>query len=79
MMDDRKHYVIERRDEEGRLDFKGPQPEGVFGMDAITGIDEDRIAQIVWRHFPEAVLEGAAILDWAAMIDPAFRTRAKYW
>lgn len=72
-------YIIERRTQMGRLDFKGPQPERVFGRGAITGLTEDQIAKTVYRLAPDAVLTGQNIPLWAAFVDPAFIVRAKTW
>lgn len=72
-------YVIEAREPDGSLSFAKPQPEEIFGRGAITGIDEDAIAKVVWRHKPDAVLTGETLLRWPALVDERFRARAKYW
>lgn len=74
----RNLYVIECRTE-GALDFTGAQPESVFGMAAITGIDDDAMANAVWRHKPDAVLDGRAVCAWPQLIDPRCVARIKTW
>lgn len=54
-------YLIERRNEDGSMDFRGPQPETLFGKVAYQGIDPDSMAQVIYRHKPEAELYGNAI------------------
>lgn len=74
-------YVIEARNEDGSLNFDRDKlrVDEVFGRKAITGITEDRIAEVVWRHEPDAVLDGRSLLRWATKVDPRFQTRKKYW
>lgn len=72
-------YIIECRDSAGNLDFTGRQPENVFGMGAIKGMDDDAIAKAVWREDPDATLDGASLLDWPSLIDPRWRARRKTW
>jgi len=73
-------YVIECRDESGKLDFTKPQPEDVFGMRAIHGISEDGMAREVWRvKGDDVVLTGSNLLAWPSFIDPRWRARVKTW
>lgn len=72
-------WIIECRTLNGSLDFSGRQPESVFGLAAITGIDEDAMAKAVWRHAPEAVLEGGNLPIWPAFVDPRWIARRKTW
>lgn len=72
-------YVIECRTPEGKLDFTGQQPEAVFGMEAIQGISEDRMAKVIFRHDPDAVLTGDRISAWPSVIDSRWIARRKTW
>lgn len=73
-------WIIEARDADGNLDLKkAPQPEEFFGMGAITGMTDNRIAQAIFRTLPDAVLTGDSIPAWPALIDPRFRARRKTW
>jgi len=72
-------YIIEKRDESGQLVFTAPQPESIFGMGAIKGIKDHVMAQVVWKHKPDAVLTGDSIAAWPSLIDPQFKARRKTW
>lgn len=74
----RELYVIEKRGRDGCLDFSAPQPEDFFGLAAITGVSEDAMAKVVYRHCPDVVLCGTN-MQWAANINPGFHTRLKTW
>lgn len=74
-----KVYVIECRDEAGRLDFTGLQPENVFTSSVSGGITEDVMAKMVYHHAPEAALTGMNIPKWPAFIDPRWSARLKTW
>lgn len=79
-MNSNTRYVIECRDVLGNLDFTGRQPEHVFGMDAITGITEDRMAKVVFAHCGDHVtLDGRFVTDWPALIDGRWTCRKKTW
>jgi hypothetical protein len=59
-----KIYVVECRDAEGRLDFTEPQPP-------IKDWTEDDLAQLAWKHNPDATLNGWEILSWVSQnVDP---------
>jgi hypothetical protein len=76
----RQLYVIECRKPDGSLDFAEPQPWQVFGKKAITGIDDDEMAKVVFAKGPhDVVLEGGHIGRWPAFIDPRWSARRKYW
>jgi hypothetical protein len=74
-----QRFVIEKRNPDGSLNFSEPQPERFFGNAAITGITENAIASVVFRHDPDATLDGSELCMWARRIDPLFSTRVKYW
>ena len=72
-------YIIDCRTESGRLDFVAPQPEDVFGSRAITGIDADQMARVIFARLPEAELRGDRIPEWPTLLDSRFSARPKYW
>lgn len=72
-------YVIEARTEEGGLDLRAPQPESVFGVEAITGIDDWAMSRVIYARFSDAVLRGDNIARWPALIDPRWIARVKTW
>ena len=72
-------WVIEARDESGALSFTAPQPEDIFGLAAITGITDYRMAAVIFRLLPDAILTGDAIASWPSLLDPRFRARRKTW
>jgi hypothetical protein len=72
-------YVIECRDSRGQLDFTVPQPENVFGLEAITGITEDAMAKKIFSRKPEATLQGDSIATWPALLDPRWKARLRTW
>jgi hypothetical protein len=72
-------YVIECRDESGRLDFTGPQPENVFGDGAIRGISDDRMAKAIYHCLPDAVMSGESVELWPTLLDPRWTARKKTW
>lgn len=72
-------YVIECRDNTGKLDFTEPQPDQVFGMGAITGISENEMASVIFRKLPDAVLTGECVSLWPSLFDPRFTARRKTW
>lgn len=63
----------------GRLDFTEPQPEAFFGLSAITGLDDHDMAQVIFRHVPDAVLSGDSIATWPRLLDARFIARQKTW
>lgn len=72
-------YVIERRYHDGQLDLAESQPESVFGMPAITGIDSNAMAKAIFRRIPDAVLTGDSVAVWPALIDSRWIARVKTW
>lgn len=75
-------WVIEKRDEAGKLDFSSPQPEQFYGLDAITGIEEDRMAETTFLYEApgnRAVLTGQNIAQWPAFVHPRFIARRRTW
>lgn len=72
-------YVIECRNREGALDFTGAQPEKIFGIEAITGISENRMTKTILARVPGATLRGDNIPFWPALIDARFVARVKTW
>ena len=73
-------YVIEARDAEGRL-LLGDHPDPVekFGLAAVTGMDEDKMAKVIWRWNNDAVLKGDDILNWPRVLNPNWVARRKTW
>lgn len=74
-----KTYIIESRNADGSLELKGPQPETVFGLQAITGISEDAMAKVIFARSKDAVLEGTNIPRWPSFIHPTWKARVKTW
>jgi hypothetical protein len=72
-------YIIEARNTDGTRALRGPQPETVFGNGAITGMSEDDIAKVIFRHKPEASLDGRNIAYWPSVIDERWIARRKTW
>ncbi len=76
-------WVIEKRnDDDGTLDFRGVQPEQIFGAGAIHGMTADTIAKVVFRRrpsLPDGVLYGRNIPQWPSYVDPQFTARLKTW
>ena len=78
-------YVIESRDANGALLFRDgagnrlPGPETAFGLPAITGIDVDAMAKVIFRHKPDAILDGRYVADWPAILNPNWKARLKTW
>jgi len=75
----RQRWVIEKRDEQGQLDFSKPQPEDVFGLGAITGLTEHDMVRVIYRRLPNVTLDGRNIPHWPALIDGRFYARRKTW
>ena len=75
----RKLYIIECRDENGVLDFTGPQPETVFGKGATEGTAEDEMARLIFRRAPDAVMKGDSVSKWPSLIDRRWVARPKTW
>ena len=71
--------IIECRDENGSLDFTDPQPESVFGSGAITGMSSDKMASLISRRVPDAVMTGDSVSRWPSLIDPRWVARKKTW
>ena len=72
-------YVIEARNPDGSLSFDGLQPEQVWGMQAITGLTEDDMSDVIFRRVPDAILIGDNISQWPRLIDARFSARVKTW
>lgn len=72
-------YVIEKRNQDGSLDFSSPQPEDYFGIKAIIGITENEIADVVFAHNHDIPYLVPPVENWAKIINPAFKTRRKTW
>jgi hypothetical protein len=72
-------WIIERRDENGKLVFDSPQPGMYFGMGAGRGMSNDAMAKVIFRHSKDAVLDGRFIHQWPAVIHPQFVARIKNW
>lgn len=72
-------WIIEARTADGALDFTIPQPETAFGVRAITGIDEDAMAQVIFRKVPSAIMDGQHIADWPRLLNPGWSARRKTW
>ena len=68
-----KTYVIECRDETGKLDFTGEQPP-------VRDWTEDDLAKLAWKHSPDAMLDGRHLLRWVSdNVDQRWKTRVKTW
>ncbi len=66
-------YVVEARNDDGSLNFDDPQPP-------VKDWTEDDLAQMAWKHSPDAVLDGMRLLCWLSdNVDPRWKTRAKTW
>ena len=74
-----KIYVIEPRDEQGHLLLDCPEPYTIFGTEAIHGITLEKIANIVYRQHPEALLQGTNIPNWAKCFNKNWVVREKTW
>ena len=74
-----KLYVIEARRPDGALDLAAPQPESVFGLAAIHGIDHWTMAQAIYRRLPDVTLSGGDIACWPRLLDPRWVARVKTW
>jgi hypothetical protein len=74
-----QYYVIESRNADGSLELSGPQPEEVFGISAITGISDHEMAQTIYRHDKQVVLEGGNIASWPKFLNPNWVARPKSW
>ena len=73
-------WIIEARDSKGELLLgKYPQPESFFGVNAIRGLNEDEMAQAIWRKIPDASLQGDSIAKWPSLINPRWIARKKTW
>ena len=72
-------WIVECRDTTGALDFVAPQPESVFGLASITGMTEDAMASVVFRHAPDASLRGDNMQLWPTFVDPRWTARRKTW
>lgn len=72
-------YVIDCRTPDGKLDFKPPQPESVFGSLASSGVELDTMAKWIYQRAPHAVLDGRYISRWPSNIDSRWIARAKTW
>lgn len=72
-------YVIEARNPDGSLSFDEPQPESIWGMQAITGLTENAMSDAIFRRFPSAILTGDSISQWPRIIDARFSARVKTW
>lgn len=72
-------YIIEARDAQGQLKFGCPQPNEFFGLGAIQGMDEDEMAQAIFRKIPDASLKGSDIPNWPRMIHRNWIARRKTW
>jgi hypothetical protein len=73
------NWIIEARDEQGQLKFDCEQPESFFGIGAIKGISENRIADAIFRKLPDASLQGDQRPNWPKLINPHWTARRKTW
>jgi len=81
-MDMHEVYIIEKRKDDGSLDFSGKQPEQVFGHGAIGGMTVDDMAQRIFRLLPDlkkGSLHGMNIPSWPSFVDDHFVARRKTW
>jgi len=74
-----KRYIIESRNADGSLKTDGPQPESTFGRNAITGMTDWEMSRVIFRHSPNATLNGGEIVSWPAIINPSWIARPKTW
>lgn len=75
----RNLYIIEARTPDGSLDLSGPQPESVFGVRAIVGMNDWDMSRVIYQKLPDAVLRGDNILHWPSLIDSRWVARHKTW
>lgn len=78
-MSARDLWIIEKRNADGSLNLTDPQPHQIFGMGAIHGMDDNAMAQVIFRKVPDAVMDGRFVAHWPQLIDPQFTARRKYW
>ena len=73
-------WIIEARNRNGELEFRTLQPQHIFGRDSITGMSEDAIAKVIYRHDPLAPpLDGSDIPNWPKRLHPMWVARRKTW
>lgn len=72
-------WIIEKRNEDGSLDFSRPQPEDKFGKGAINGMTDWQMSRMIFAAVPDAQLHGTNIPNWPRLIDPKFVARVKHW
>lgn len=73
-------YIIEARDNQGNLLLDDcSQPESVFGIKAIQGINIETMSKIIFAKNPNAVLTGDNIINWPKVINPNWIARKKTW
>lgn len=73
-------WIIEARDpKDGKLDFRCPQPEAIFGHTAITGMADHEMARVIFRYKSDAILDGGRIAKWPSLLQPHWIARRKTW
>lgn len=72
-------WIIEARDESGQLKFNCPQPESVFGLEAITGLTDWEMSRPIFQRIPNATLDGGSIALWPRLLNPNWTARKKTW
>ena len=75
----KKLYIIEARDEKGKLKFDCPQPEELFGIKAITGISAWEMSQAIYYRDKECILTGDCIPLWPRILNKFWTARLKTW
>jgi hypothetical protein len=72
-------YVIEARHADGTLALEVRQPESVFGIRAIHGMDEDEMAKCIFARVPGAILTGDTVDVWPRLVNGLWTARVKTW
>lgn len=74
-----KLWIVEKRHADGSLDLSEPQPTHYFGLKSITGMTDDVMAKVVYRHNADVLLDGRYIPDWPRVLHSSFVARVKTW
>jgi|688.fasta_scaffold152699_6 hypothetical protein len=72
-------WIIESRDDQGKLLLTGPQPETIFGLQAIQGMSDWHMSRVIFQNCPDATLDGGNIPNWPKLINPNWKARRKTW
>jgi hypothetical protein len=67
-----KRYTIVKLHRDGKRDPSKPQPAGVFGPTAETGMAQTTLARKVWALVPKAHLNVANVAAWPQNVNKSF-------